>query len=101
MKLIRLPVVGAAAGLAAIGALVAYFGAGAVVRSLLAIGWGWFAAICLRPFGLIAAMGLAWRALVPATPAWIFMWGRLMRDAGSEGLPFSHLGGGILGVAAG
>jgi putative membrane protein len=100
VKLIRLPVIGAAAGLAAIGALVAYFGAGAVVSSLLAIGWGGFAAICSIHLILIAVMGLAWRALVPATPAWIFMWGRLMRDAGAEVLPLSQLGGGILGVRA-
>jgi putative membrane protein len=100
VKLVPLPVIGAAAGLAAIGALVAYFGAGAVMRSLLAIGWGGFAAICAIHVGLIAAMGLAWRALVPAAPAWIFMWGRLMRDAGSEVLPLSQLGGGILGVRA-
>ena len=92
--------IGAAAGLTAIGALVAYFGAGAVVRSLLAVGWGGFAAICAIHLVLIAVMGLAWRALVPATPAWIFMWGRLMRDAGSEVLPLSQLGGGILGVRA-
>src|SRR5437899_3306440 len=100
MKLIRLPVIGAAAGLAAIGALVAYFGAGAVMRSLLAIGWDGFAAICLIHLGLMAVMGLAWRALVPAAPAWIFMWGRLMRDAGAEVLPLSQLGGGVLGVRA-
>jgi len=100
VKLVPVPVIGAAAGLAAIGALVAYFGAGAVMRSLLAIGWGGFAAICSIHLVLIAVMGLAWRALVPATPAWIFMWGRLMRDAGAEVLPLSQLGGGILGVRA-
>ena len=96
MKLI--PVVGAAAGLAVIGALVAYFGAGAVVRSLLAIGWGGFAAICAIHLALIAAMGIAWRALVPDTPAWAFVWGRLTRDAGAELLPLSPVGGCVLGA---
>ncbi len=100
MKLIPLPVVGAAAGLTAIGALVGYFGAGAVVRSLLAIGWDGFAAICSIHLGLIAAMGLAWRALLPGASAWIFIWGRLMRDAGSEVLPLSQMGGAVLGVRA-
>ena len=98
MKLI--PVIGAAAGLAVIGALVAYFGADAVVRSLLAIGWGGFAAICSIHLALIAVMGIAWRALVPDTPAWVFVWGRLTRDAGSELLPLSQMGGCILGVRA-
>jgi glycosyltransferase 2 family protein len=100
VKIIPLPVIGAAAGLAAMGALVAYFGAAAVLRSLLAIGWDGFAAICSIHLGLIAAMGLAWRALVPDAPAWIFIWGRLMRDAGSEVLPLSQMGGAILGVRA-
>jgi len=39
-------VIGAAIGLTAIGALVAHFGADAVIRSLLAIGWG--EATCLN-----------------------------------------------------
>jgi putative membrane protein len=45
-------------------------------------------------------MGFAWRAIVPATPAWIFVWGRLVRDAGSEILPFSQIGGFALGARA-
>jgi putative membrane protein len=100
VKLVAVPVIGAAAGLAVIAVLIAYFGAGAVVRSLLAVGWDGFAAVCSIHLGLIAAMGLAWRALVRAAPAWIFVWGRLMRDAGAEVLPLSQLGGGILGVRA-
>jgi glycosyltransferase 2 family protein len=94
------PVVGAAAGLAVIGALVAYFGAGAVVRSLLAIGWSGLAAICVIHLALVAVMGIAWRALVPDAPAWAFMWGRLMRETGSELLPLSPVGGSVLGARA-
>ena len=94
------PVIGAAVGLTAVGALVVHFGAEAVVRSLLAIGWGGFAAICLIHLALIAVMGIAWRALVPGTPSWAFIWGRLIRDAGSEVLPLSQMGGIVLGVRA-
>ncbi len=93
-------VIGAAVGLTAIGALVAHFGAEAVVRALLAIGWGGFAAICLIHLALIAVMGIAWRALVPGTPGWAFVWGRLIRDAGSEVLPLSQMGGTVLGARA-
>jgi putative membrane protein len=82
------------------GALVAHFGADAVIRSLLAIGWGGFAAICLIHLVLIAVMGIAWRALVPGVPAWVLIWGRLTRDAGSEVLPLSPMGGCILGARA-
>jgi glycosyltransferase 2 family protein len=95
-----IPVIGAAVGLTAIGALVIHFGADAVVRSLLAIGWGGLAAICLIHLALIAVMGVAWRALVPETPCWAFVWGRLIRDAGSEVLPLSQMGGTVLGARA-
>src|SRR5271165_6080023 len=74
--------------------------ADAVIRSLLAIGWGGFAAICLIHLALIAVMGTAWRALVPHAPAWVFIWGRLIRDAGSEVLPLSQMGGTLLGARA-
>ena len=95
-----IPVIGAAVGLTAIGALVVHFGAEAVVRSLLAIGWGGLATVCLIHLALIAAMGIAWRALVPGTPGWAFVWGRLIRDAGSEVLPLSQMGGTVLGARA-
>ena len=88
------------AGLAMIGALVGYFGAGAVIRSLRAIGWGGFSAICAIHLGVISIEGIAWRLLVPAAPVWSFIWGRLIRDAGSEVLPVSQMGGCVLGARA-
>ena len=94
------PAISAAIGLTAIGALVVHFGADAVIRSLLAIGWGGFAAICFIHLALIAVMGIAWWALVPGAPAWVFIWGRLTRDAGSEVLPLSQMGGCVLGARA-
>jgi len=94
------PVIAAAVGLTAIGALVVHFDADAVIRSLVAIGWGGFLAICLIHLALIAVMGIAWRALVPGTPKWAFIWGRLIRDAGSEVLPLSQMGGSVLGARA-
>ena len=94
------PVIAAAVGLTAIGALVVHFGADAVIRSLVAIGWGGFLAICLIHLALIAVMGIAWRALVPGNPKWAFIWGRLIRDAGSEVLPLSQMGGSVLGARA-
>lgn len=90
----------AIAGLAVIGALVAYFGAGAVIHSLSAIAWGGFSAVCVIHVIVIAAMGIAWRALVPDAPAWAFVWGRFVRDAGSDVLPFSPMGGCVLGARA-
>jgi putative membrane protein len=93
-------IIAALAGLGIIGALVGYFGAGAVLRSLLAIGWRGFAAICAIHLAVIAAEGIAWRLLVPGTPFWVFVWGRLLRDAGSEVLPISQMGGCVIGARA-
>lgn len=98
MKII--PIVAAIVGLAVIGALVGYFGAGGVVRSLRAIGWAGFAAICLIHLVVISLEGIAWRLLVPAARVWAFIWGRLIRDAGSEVLPVSQMGGCVLGARA-
>jgi putative membrane protein len=88
------------AGLAVIGALVGSFGASDVIRSLRAIGWAGFGAICLIHLGVISLEGVAWRLLVPGRPVWTFVWGRLIRDAGSEVLPVSQMGGCVLGARA-
>jgi putative membrane protein len=90
----------AIAGLALVGILVGYFGADAVIGSLLAVGWAGFATICLIHLALMAAMGIAWWALLPGTKPWISIWGRLVRDAGSEVLPLSQVGGYLLGARA-
>jgi len=90
----------AMAGLALAGILVGYFGADAVFRSLFAVGWAGFVTICLIHLALMAAMGIAWWALLPGTKPWISIWGRLVRDAGSEVLPLSQIGGYLLGARA-
>jgi putative membrane protein len=95
-----IPIVAALAGLAVTAGLVAVFGAGAVVRSFLAIGWAGFAAICLIHLALVAVMGIAWRGLVPGAPVWAFVSARLVREAGSEVLPLSPIGGCVLGARA-
>jgi glycosyltransferase 2 family protein len=92
------PVVALLAGLALAGALVAVFGLDAVARSFLAIGWSGFALICLIHLGLIAVMGLAWRGLVPRAPIPVFLAARVVREAGSEVLPLSPIGGCVLGA---
>jgi glycosyltransferase 2 family protein len=88
------------AGLALIGVLVGYFGADAVIRSLIAIGWAGFTTVCLIHLALIAVMGMAWWVLLPGTRLWISIWGRLVRDAASEVLPLSQVGGYVLGARA-
>jgi glycosyltransferase 2 family protein len=94
------PVLAAIAGVVAMAALVGYFGAGAVMHSLLAVGGAGFIAICAIHLALIAVMGLAWRALLPGAPAGTLIWARLVRDSGSEALPLSQVGGYLLGARA-
>jgi putative membrane protein len=93
-------VLAAIAGLTLTAALVAYFGVGAVTRPLVAVGWTGFSVICSIHLVLIAFMGIAWGALLPGTSPWVPIWGRLVRDSGSELLPLSQVGGYVLGARA-
>src|SRR6202011_4494416 len=93
-------VLSAIVGLTLIAALVAYFGVGAVSRPLVAVGWTGFSVICSLHLALIAIMGIAWGALLPGTSLWVPIWGRLVRDSGSELLPLSQVGGYVLGARA-
>lgn len=95
-----LPILAAALGIVAMAVLVGMFGAGAVLRSLEAVGIGGFAAICAIHLLLMAVMGIAWRALLPSGRSWVAIWGRLVRDSGSEVLPLSQVGGYVLGARA-
>ena len=87
-------------GLTVIGALVAHFGVSAVTRSLVAFGWTGFMTVCVIHLALIGVMGIAWGVLLPSTRAWIPIWGRLVRDSGSEVLPLSQVGGFVMGARA-
>jgi putative membrane protein len=94
------PVLAVVAGIAAMVALVYRMGAAAVLHSLVAIGGFGFASVCLIHAALIAVMGLAWGALLPEVRPWVAVWGRFVRDAGSEVLPLSQVGGYVLGTRA-
>src|SRR6266513_1124956 len=95
-----LPILAAVFGIGVVLALVGYFGAGAVIRSLVAVGGLGFAAICAIHLALMVVMGFAWRVLMPGIPSWVAIWGRLVRDSGSEVLPLSQVGGYVLGARA-
>jgi len=94
------PVLAALVGLALMTALVGYFGVAAVTRPLVAVGWTGLAAICAIHLALLVVMGIAWAVLLPGTSLWVPVWGRLVRDSGSELLPLSQVGGYVLGARA-
>ena len=94
-------VAGAFAGLSLGIGLVAWFGAGAVLKSLETMGWLGLAAIVGVHLFLMLLCGVGWWVLLPedsrvsiaaATGA------RLLRDAGSELLPISPAGGAVMGA---
>jgi glycosyltransferase 2 family protein len=93
-------IIAALLGVAVMTALVLAFGAGAVTRALLSVGWDGFLAVCLIQLALVATMGLAWRGLVAGAPIGAFVWARFVRDAASEALPLSPVGGCLLGARA-
>lgn len=92
---------GLVVGLAIGMALVSYFGFAAVGNALLAIGGLGFLLILVLHIVIIALLGLCWQLLAPPDcPARPFLWGRLVRDSGSEVLPLSQLGGIVMGMRA-
>jgi len=93
----------AALGLALALYLVTYVGMGAVLSAAVTVGWSGFAILCLYALGLFLILGTAWYVLPPdpsATGLWVFVWARMVRDAAAEVLPFSQLGGIVLGARA-
>ena len=93
----------AALGFALALYLVMYVGLGAVFSAAIAVGWGGFAFLCLYALGLFLLLGAAWHVLIPGTSLTelkVFVWARMVRDAAAEVLPFSQLGGIVLGARA-
>ncbi len=96
-----LPAALALAGVALITALVIYFGAGDVLRELTSVSLSGFAAYVLAQLGIVLGLGLCWRMLLRSRHQggfWLCVWGRAVRDATGEFLPFSQVGGFVLGA---
>ncbi len=83
-------------------ALLARFGLGAIVGAMQTLGWRGFAVIVAFRLVVMATTGFAWS--LEARPEEgrriAFLWGRLIRDSAGEALPFSQLGGLVLGARA-
>jgi len=90
-------------GAAILIVLTVYAGAGAVVHALAALRFAGLAAIALLHLPVVALLGLAWWQIghdLPGATRRKFAWARLVRDAAAEVLPFSQIGGFVLGVRA-
>ncbi|HET6184210.1 MAG TPA: lysylphosphatidylglycerol synthase domain-containing protein [Acetobacteraceae bacterium] len=80
--------------------LVAWLGAGKIWHALLAVGWGGFALIVGWQFLVFVVLATAWRLLCPGGRWHVLVWGRLVREGGTNILPFSEAGGIAFGASA-
>jgi putative membrane protein len=90
-------------GLALAIYLIGYIGFGAVFTAALTAGWGGFAIVCGYALALYLMLGAAWHVLIAeaaVTRFAVFIWGRMVRDSAAEVLPFSQLGGFVIGARA-
>jgi putative membrane protein len=90
-------------GLAVSIALVSWYGFGGVVAAVASAGWGGFAIVIAWQLALFCVLGLAWDAIIPPREhrrLWVPIWGRMVRDASANCLPFSQVGGFVFGARA-
>ncbi|HWE06634.1 MAG TPA: lysylphosphatidylglycerol synthase domain-containing protein [Rhizomicrobium sp.] len=96
-------IVAALSGLALLCYLLFYVGVGPVLAAASAVGWGGFALLCFYGVAMFALLCCAWFALIPSHAAphlATFIWGRAVRDCAGEILPFSQVGGMVIGARA-
>jgi len=83
--------------------LVTWFGFGNVMTAVGKIGWPEFALIVGWQLVLFVILGLGWDVIMPSRDSrrfWVPIWGRMVRDAAANCLPFSQVGGFIFGARA-
>jgi putative membrane protein len=90
-------------GLALTVGSILYAGAGDVLRSVERVGATGFAVYVLYNLIVFLPLGWAWWSVAPGAPTGqplLFPWGRVLRDAASDVLPFAQVGGLIVRVRA-
>jgi glycosyltransferase 2 family protein len=90
-------------GLALFVWLLFHIGVEQVFGTVAAIGIGGFVLYCIAGTAVVALLGTAWLALIPhARPrdAFTYILGRQTRDSAGDILPFSQLGGIVIGARA-
>jgi putative membrane protein len=89
-------------GVAGATILIGWFGFGRVAQSIMSVGAGAFALYAGWQLAVFILLGIAWWVLAPSVPSQLptFMWGRMVRDSAGSCLPFSQLGGYVMGARA-
>ena len=83
--------------------VLGWIGFGEVARALASLGWRGLAFLTVYsalPFSLLGAAWWVVNEKLRPSQLPVFIWARVARDAGSEILPFSHLGGFVVGIRA-
>ncbi len=88
-------IIAAIIGLALATAVIGYFNVGAVLRAIAPIGVFGFLIVLLAQVVLFVPLGFAWWLVSPCSVAALpaFIGGRVAREAASDVLPFSSIGG--------
>jgi putative membrane protein len=90
-----------ALGVALTVGAVFYVGVDGLWRAVERVGLSGFVVFTLYSLLGFVPLGWAWWAVAPGLPArdgWLFAWGRLAREAASDVLPFSQVGGLVVGL---
>ncbi|MDE2466427.1 MAG: flippase-like domain-containing protein [Alphaproteobacteria bacterium] len=93
----------ALAGFAGAAYLVVFVGFDSIWHAVAHIGWTGFGALCLLGLANFMLLGSAWYLIVPehgARRLLTFFWARAVRDSAGDVLPFSQLGGMLIGARA-
>ncbi|SDA15200.1 lysylphosphatidylglycerol synthase domain-containing protein [Sphingomonas sp. NFR15] len=88
-------------GIAVAGWTVGAVGARQVFTAMAAIGWLGMGAFLLCSAGVLLLLGGAWLVTAPGEPLRrlpVFVWARTTREAATDVLPFSQLGGLVVGA---
>jgi glycosyltransferase 2 family protein len=98
----KLSIALAVLGLLAGTVLVGWFGFDRVVDAVLSVGWGGFGLLIAWQLLLFAVLAAAWSIIAgrPDIALGVFFWGRMVRDSATTCLPFSPVGGFVLGTRA-
>lgn len=89
-------------GLALTAFLIWHIGIGPIWDAASKVGWGGFVVICLAGLAVEACLGTAWYALLSGHGvSWfVLVCGRQVRDSSSDLLPFTQIGGMVIGARA-
>lgn len=96
----RVSILLALLGVAGAAALVLRFDAAEVFRAILNVGWEGAVILLVWQGMLYLLLGLAWRSVQPGIRTRVLIWGRMVRDAATTCLPFSPVGGYVIGARA-